>query len=236
MLFKVVYFGLKILESKPTHLRSDVYMLGLSLFAHSPLWTGSLKATHILDSILSKLHALKEETCEVHALLTTLVENEMDRVAIWHNPIKPSGPRANLILQTDMLRLLRVAWSVDARVAYQLCRRFTAGEELDRGFERLMRSEPHDVLGLDACAAAFIADAAEPELRVSASSPSHSKLLNYWTPVSPIVAVSFLATRACDPMVLQYAMRSIAHFAVDQVFFYIPQIVQALRHDARGKK
>jgi phosphatidylinositol 4-kinase A len=53
--------------------------------------------------------------------------------------------------------------------------------------------------------------------------------------VSPVTAVSlFLPTYRHNPLLLQYAMRSLESFQVDITFCYVPQIVQTLRYDALG--
>ncbi|KAI7826423.1 hypothetical protein BX661DRAFT_184003 [Kickxella alabastrina] len=62
------------------------------------------------------------------------------------------------------------------------------------------------------------------------------KFLLYWTPVPPITSTVYLASSnfARNPLALQYAMRALESFPVEVTFFYIPQLVQALRHDTLG--
>ncbi|KAJ1732308.1 phosphatidylinositol-4- kinase, partial [Coemansia biformis] len=61
------------------------------------------------------------------------------------------------------------------------------------------------------------------------------KFLLYWSAVPPITSVSYLASPLSRyPLVLQYAMRALECFPVDTTFFYVPQLVQALRHDSDG--
>jgi len=55
--------------------------------------------------------------------------------------------------------------------------------------------------------------------------------------VPPVTAVTYFSPNYNNhPLILQYAMRSLEYHPVDVVFFYIPQIVQALRSDKYGKR
>ena len=45
----------------------------------------------------------------------------------------------------------------------------------------------------------------------------------------------FLPLYDNDPILLQYAMRVLEEHPVDVTFFYIPQVVQALRTDTLGE-
>ena len=45
----------------------------------------------------------------------------------------------------------------------------------------------------------------------------------------------FLPQYDNDPILLQYAMRVLEEHPVEVTFFYIPQVVQALRTDTLGK-
>ncbi|KAJ1991506.1 phosphatidylinositol-4- kinase [Coemansia spiralis] len=61
------------------------------------------------------------------------------------------------------------------------------------------------------------------------------KFLLYWTAVPPIISTAYLASPVSrNPLALQYSMRALECFPVDVTFFYVPQLVQALRHDLSG--
>lgn len=50
-----------------------------------------------------------------------------------------------------------------------------------------------------------------------------------------MTAISFYEPRyKNDPIILQYAHRVLAQHPVDLTFFFVPQVVQALRHDNLG--
>ncbi len=75
-----------------------------------------------------------------------------------------------------------------------------------------------------------------------ASQKSYCRLTNnqyllLWSPVPPIVANTFFERRFnSDPLILQYAHRVLAQHPVELTFFFIPQVVQALRYDDLGKE
>ncbi|RKP01557.1 hypothetical protein CXG81DRAFT_11848 [Caulochytrium protostelioides] len=57
----------------------------------------------------------------------------------------------------------------------------------------------------------------------------------YWAPLPPPTAVTLLSGHhQTEPWTLQYAVRVLEAYDVDIVFFYIPQLVQALRYDHLG--
>ena len=61
-------------------------------------------------------------------------------------------------------------------------------------------------------------------------------MLLHWAAVSPVTAIALLGQQyKMHPWILQYAVRVLEYFPIDQVFFYIPQMVQALRYDTVGK-
>lgn len=57
-----------------------------------------------------------------------------------------------------------------------------------------------------------------------------------WAPISPVLAITFFEKRYNnDPLLLQYAHRVLEQHPVDLTFFFVPQVVQALRYDELGK-
>jgi phosphatidylinositol 4-kinase len=61
------------------------------------------------------------------------------------------------------------------------------------------------------------------------------KYLLYWAPVNPIEALTyFLPAYGNHPFILQYAMKALESHSLDVRFYFVPQLVQALRYDALG--
>ncbi len=53
-----------------------------------------------------------------------------------------------------------------------------------------------------------------------------------WARVSPIQALSYFSRQnPPHPITAQYAIRVLSSYPADAVLFYIPQLVQTLRHD-----
>lgn len=62
-----------------------------------------------------------------------------------------------------------------------------------------------------------------------------SQYLLYWARASPPVALALLQKRfQSHPLVTQYAVRVLHSFPPATIIYYIPQLVQALRHDRTG--
>lgn len=56
-----------------------------------------------------------------------------------------------------------------------------------------------------------------------------------WDRVSPIQALAYFSRQfPHHPISAQYAVRVLESYPADVMLFYIPQLVQALRHDAMG--
>lgn len=56
-----------------------------------------------------------------------------------------------------------------------------------------------------------------------------------WARVSPIQALAYFSRQfPHHPISAQYAVRVLGSYPADAVLFYIPQLVQALRHDSMG--
>jgi phosphatidylinositol 4-kinase len=62
------------------------------------------------------------------------------------------------------------------------------------------------------------------------------RYLLYWAPVPTISATNILGSQinTLQPWILQYSIRALEYFPIEQAFFYIPQLVQALRQDNFG--
>ncbi|KAJ1829023.1 phosphatidylinositol-4- kinase [Coemansia sp. RSA 2599] len=153
------------------------------------------------------------------------------------------------------------AWVADPRLAVQLTQRFSH-PAIRRELTGLICKFPGELV-LDPDALPLLMDqlrvsGASPQI-TSASAGSGStgsasatgglfsnlaspltfrelKFLIYWSPVPPITSAAYLASPhvARSPLALQYSMRALESFPVDVTFFYIPQLVQALRHDVSG--
>ncbi|KAF9300463.1 phosphatidylinositol-4- kinase [Mortierella antarctica] len=179
--------------------------------------------------------AIVRKHTQCRRLLSLLTENELNRLGVWSIPLVLSGataPEVNVheksISEEGWRNMVRFAWNESPTLAIQLMSRFK---------NMVIASELSRLLACDPYAAVHDADAIQILLGEGAFRyiTAQLKYLLFWQPIPSITAISyFQPAYHNNPMILQYAMRSLEHSPVEVVFFYVPQIVQALRHDDLG--
>ncbi|KAG0046870.1 phosphatidylinositol-4- kinase [Gryganskiella cystojenkinii] len=233
------YGGNKMLSKTETRIMKE---FGVALEhdkVHLSSILSSIKAASDADTnyvFTDKLtrDAIIRKHSQSRRLLQLLTENELNRLGVWSTPLVLNGtaPEVNTHEKTmseeGWRNLVRFAWSISASLAFQLMSRFK-NTFIPSELGRLLANDPFAAVG-DADAIQILLG--EGTLRYSAS---QLKYLLFWQPVPSITAISYFQPAFHNnPMVLQYAMRSLEHSPVEVVFFYVPQIVQALRHDDLG--
>lgn len=108
----------------------------------------------------------------------------------------------------------------------------------------LVRSRPREVLHIPEAVELLVGDRFDGirrDIRVSQlthglnSINFHEQYLLFWDSVPPVIAATFFEPRYHgNPIILQYAHRVLAQHPVEVTFFFVPQIVQALRYDELG--
>ncbi|KAL1412783.1 Phosphatidylinositol 4-kinase stt4 [Vanrija albida] len=168
-------------------------------------------------------------------LLQLLVENEINRLAVWSNPandrnraLAPSTVVEGAIGAEEWGHLVRKAWKLNPAVAVQMGERFKQ-VQVHSEITRLVRSNPRRVLGVPEALNFLLGD------KLETTSRSLLQWVLVWDPVPPVEALNYFQPRYGNhPILLQYAMRVLEQHPVDLTFFFVPQVVQALRTDALG--
>ncbi|KAG0309234.1 phosphatidylinositol-4- kinase [Dissophora globulifera] len=195
--------------------------------------TGPRGTGYIFTEKLTRDAIVRKHT-QSRRLLALLTENELNRLGVWTTPLVMNGASPVVNTQEKSFSeeawraMVRFAWSISPSLALQLMTRFK---------NNAIPSEIGQLLASDPFAAIHDSDAIQILLGEGAFrySPAQLKYLLFWQPVPSITAISYFQPAFHNnPMVLQYAMRSLEHSPVEVVFFYVPQIVQALRHDDLG--
>ncbi|GAA5845618.1 hypothetical protein JCM9279_006050 [Rhodotorula babjevae] len=165
-------------------------------------------------------------------LLKVLLDDEADRLRLWLNPLSDAkrGTPATGDMPTaeELRKLARFAWSYWPTIVVYLPDRFKI-PALTEEVERLVRADPVAVQDCPDALAHFVGDS------LTAEAKSKLRHLLYWTPVPVPSALRFLFPKFHgDPILLQFALRVLEHHPVSVTFFYVPQVVQALRSDELG--
>lgn len=123
---------------------------------------------------------------------------------------------------------MRLAWAENHGLALQLANRFPS-PKLRSDVRWLLLNFPEKAICDPDSLNVLLGSELPPDVSFQL------KYLLFWAPVNPIEAATyFLPAYRNHPFILQYAMRSLESHSVDVSFFYIPQLVQALRYDALG--
>ncbi|KAL9006999.1 MAG: hypothetical protein Q9188_000287 [Gyalolechia gomerana] len=248
--FQLVLFGLHLLrysndldQVAQWSLKDRILSAALRWFSHPPRLQIKAESRLIADvesalktvaSIGMKAIGPLQPLIHKQDLLQLLLENEQMRLVVWLYPLDHerrhifSTGHAGKPTESQLLAYLNFAWAEDPGLAVQLATRFQS-LRLTNGVRRLLLTYPEKTL-------------AEPDALQILLGPSlpndvnlQLKYLLYWAPVNPVTAATyFLPDYGNHPYILQYAMRALESHAVDVTFFYVPQIVQALRYDVLG--
>lgn len=179
-----------------------------------------------------------KHNAQAKKLLMLFLESELNRMSVWSNPLNTPGygNSGNFINTVEKSMLVddvwkdsvRLAWDIDPRLAVQMSSRFKL-PVVESELHSLIANNTLDVVNDPEALVILLGDKLTPSSRLNL------KHLQYWSPVAPITATSYFSPAYnSHPLVLQYAMRTLEYYPVDTVFFYVPQIVQALRSDDLG--
>ncbi|KAL9042174.1 MAG: hypothetical protein Q9180_000786 [Flavoplaca navasiana] len=255
--FQLILFGLHILrysnrldEVSQWRLKDTTLSAALRWFSHQPRWSfgGNRLQIKAESRLIADVESAVRSVAEIGAkgtgpllplsrkqeLLLLLLDNEQMRLLVWLYPLDHERrhmfftSHAGKTPESQLLAALSTAWTEDSGLAVQLAMRFQS-LRLTNDVRRLLLLYPERSL----------ADADALQILLGPSLPgdvqSQLKYLLYWAPVNPITAATyFLPEYGNHPFILQYAMRALESHSVDVTFFYVPQIVQALRYDALG--
>lgn len=257
--FQVILFGLTILrysddlgEASKWKLQNKVVVAALSWFSSAPKWSFGgnrlqIKAevrlmmdveaalAAVASTNLGKTNMTLHSLALKQELLEKLLENEIMRLQVWLFPLDHAHRHLLLRHRSEKppvtpisILSLSTAWAENPGLAIQLVMRFPSPLLLQE-IRRLLINSPEKALEEADALPILLGD------RLPGDLTTQFKYLLYWAPVNPMMAVTyFLPAYNNHPFILQYAMRALESHPVDVTFFYVPQIVQALRYDALG--
>eukprot|EP00850_Spirogloea_muscicola_P004369 SM000018S03734 [mRNA] locus=s18:1165042:1171898:- [translate_table: standard] len=185
------------------------------------------KGTGFAQSILP----FSSRSTQYWELLLLLCTHEADRVDTWINPLKEvqGRPKSASPLSQQWQELVNTAWSVDPKLALSLPVRFPFVGAVRAGVETHVQATPDLVRHLAAAVPYLVT---EETVRQDAGQLQH---LAWWAPCSITQALGLLAPPLCGhPRVMAYALRVLQSYPPDSVTFFMPQLIQALRHDQQG--
>lgn len=247
--FHIILFALRVLQystclNKSTmwRLKDHVLSTALRWFCHSPAWSFGgnrlqVKAeVKVMQDVLDMLAVTKPvgttsvsgrgNNEQKEALLEALLHSEISRLHVWLHPLGAVGMHNRT--PAHMASYARTAWNESPSLAVQLLTRFPS-EQLQRDVRFLLCNFPDKAIKEPNAIDILLGDALPQDLSFQL------KYLLIWAPVNPVQATTyFMPGYGNHPFILQYCVRALDYHSLDITFFYVPQIVQALRYDALG--
>lgn len=180
-----------------------------------------------VTKMLSNLNTFNNSTLELKkTLLMFFLDDEISKISVWLNPTLPNDTRGSFASSHLSGDHITRAYDISPRLAVNLANRYKL-RNLDEILQSLITKNPLPALTCPDAVQYFIG------INAGSSMPTHHLL--FWDALSPIDAITlFLPPFGKNPYILQYTMRSLEHHDVNLTFFYVPQIVQSLRYDAKG--
>ncbi|KAL1513897.1 hypothetical protein ABEB36_003236 [Hypothenemus hampei] len=172
-------------------------------------------------------------------LILELLAMEIEFLIVWHNPTSRlnmmipgeeqiAAWRSKTIKDKQWKDYTQLAWDISPVLAVYLPTRFKTNNEA-------IISEIRTQVQMNPRSVAHVPEALQYLVTVEAILGDNPKLVHMltWARVSPIQALGYFSSRQfpSHPISAQYAVRVLSSYQADAVLFYIPQLVQSLRHD-----
>ncbi|KAK5965010.1 hypothetical protein GCK32_003992 [Trichostrongylus colubriformis] len=262
--FRLLSCALSMLQGEATSarpsnnvIRQRVYASALDYFTLSPQGPTQMHAqlradVKLLISFWQTLYAdgkyIKKEVFsakgEFFTFAIILVKgNEIERLCAWLHPLGESTEEGvapveqwmkstlpEIRVETRVLKEnAKLAWEIAPELAVYLPTRFRTCPSLRDTLQELVRQQPEAVSHLPDALPLFLGDNTVFE---------HTDIAHVltWATCSPVMALSLLTPRQypLHPVTVQYAVRVLRSYPADALLMYIPQLVQAVRHDTMG--
>ena len=172
-------------------------------------------------------------------LLDHLLGGDMARMKVWLNPLQDSPGPKPFSEYSRIVNLIEPSRLLHAKIFVRLAtdhRRPQIKSQLLRTMRSFLRTLLYSHEAMHFLIAENTTNADVGLLKVickSFSGPNFKQCLLYGDATSPTSALTyFLPGFRNNPFILQYAMRSMSSHRIEVMFFYVPQIVQAVRHDS----
>ncbi|EJD74219.1 phosphatidylinositol 4-kinase, variant [Loa loa] len=181
-------------------------------------------------------------------LILIFVANEIERLSAWLNPLgealgledasieqwrKSTFPDART--EAKLLREnVRIAWQICPDLAVHMPSRFRSCCACQMAVQELLVNSPELVTDVPEALTLMLGEGKILEEKVE-DLKTLSHILT-WAVCDPVMALSLLGPRQypTHPITVQYAVRVLRSYPPDVLLLYIPQLVQALRHDTMG--
>lgn len=158
-------------------------------------------------------------------LLKTLVALEFNKISVWSNPLGSNSLMSASPIQPSHIH---TAWQVNPHFAVHIGKEWCSHES--HSYELLEELVSDHILAVAGCP-----EALDVYVQNRLSHGSLSPLIIFWCQVSPIESINLLSPiYGRNKAVMQFALRSLESHPITKCFFYVPQIVQQLRHDESG--
>ncbi|MFH4977100.1 hypothetical protein AB6A40_003809 [Gnathostoma spinigerum] len=216
------------------------------------------KAAHVSNRTITtdvqnrNLHGDVEKQVKLYTrrrnLILVFLANEIERLSAWLNPLGESveegenaveqwrkatfpDQRSELKLMKDNIHL---AWEISPELAVHMPARFRSCSSCYAILQELITHSPEIVSHIPEALPLLLGDGKILEERTE-EMKTLSHILT-WATCSPVMALSLLGARQypSHPVTVQYAGRVLRSYPPDVLLLYIPQLVQALRHDTMG--
>ncbi|XP_025837646.1 phosphatidylinositol 4-kinase alpha [Agrilus planipennis] len=173
-------------------------------------------------------------------LILELLAVEIELLVVWHNPSSKiefqipgedniTAWRIKTITDKQWQEYVRLAWDISPVLAVFLPLRLKSNDAIVNEVRRLVSQNPLTV--------SHVPEALQYLVTTNAILNDSPKLVHMltWAKVTPIQALSYFSRQyPPHPITAQYGVRTLRSYPSDAVLFYIPQLVQALRHDTMG--